>query len=132
MQLALLPREINRQSVLDALELRIGPANGLTVRELATEILGRPSSAGDERQLREVVVQLRLEGHPICATPAEGYHLAANAADLQRTCIHLAERSATGFRQVAAMNGKAMPDFYGQLGLPVPPAFDDQGGHDES
>lgn len=111
--------EITPQSVYDAVTKRIGPANGATVRELATEILGRPSTAGDERQLREAIVQLRMEGHAICATPGEGYHRAADAQDLQRTCIHLAKRSATGFRQVAAMNGKAMPDFYGQLGLPA-------------
>ena len=36
------------------------------------------------------------------------------------TCIHLTQRAITGLEQVAAMRRIAMPDLYGQLGLPVP------------
>lgn len=120
MQLALLPREITPQTVLEALLQRIGPANGATVRELASEVLGRTANAADERVLRTVITQLRRDGHPICSTPSEGYHHAANAADLQRTCLHLTHRAVTSLGQVAAMQRIALPDFYGQLGLPVP------------
>lgn len=119
-QLALLAREITPDTVLEALLQRVGPQNGATVRELASEVLGRPAKANDERLLRSVVVQLRRGGHPICSTPDEGYHHAANAADLQRTCLHLTHRAVTTLEQVAAMKRIALPDFYGQLGLPVP------------
>lgn len=122
MQLPLLQREITPDAVLDALSRRIGPANGATVQALASEILGRLSRPADERVLRQVVLQLRRQGHPVCSTPGEGYHHAANAADLQRTCLHLTHRAVTTLQTVAAMNRIAMPDFYGQLGLPSIPS----------
>lgn len=122
MQLALLPREITPASVLEALDKRIGPANGATVRQLASEVLGRPSTASDERLLRQVIVQLRRSGHPVCSTPDEGYHKAANAADLQRTCLHLLQRLETTSKQVAAMLRISAPELYGQFGLPIPTA----------
>lgn len=120
MQLALLAAEINPDTVLRAVLRRVGPANGATVRELATEILGTPSEPGDERLVRKVIEQLRDEGHPICSTPDEGYHHAADAADLERTCLFLTKRAVASLRKVAAMRRIALPDFYGQLGLPTP------------
>jgi hypothetical protein len=131
MQLALMANEITPDTVLAALARRIGPANGASVRELASEILGTRSDPADERRLRQVVVKLRRDGHPICATPDEGYHHAANAADLQRTCIHLTNRANTSYAQAAAMLGKSLPDLYGQLGLPIPPANDESQGDSE-
>lgn len=120
MQPALFANEITPDTVLAALSRRIGPANGATVRQLASEVLGTPSDAGDERLLRQVIVKLRRDGHPICATPDEGYHHAANADDLQRTCLHLTRRAVSSLEQVAAMKRLALPDLYGQLGLPTP------------
>lgn len=113
-------RDITPAAVLQALAGRIGPANGATVRQLAAQVVGDTPTAGDERAVRQAVVALRRAGHPICATPDEGYHHAANAEDLQRTCIHLTQRAVTGLAQVAAMQRVALPDLYGQLGLPVP------------
>lgn len=131
MQLALLPREITPQTVLEALLQRIGPANGASVRELASEVLGRPARPSDERVLRQVVMHLRNAGHPVCSTPDEGYHHAANAADLQRTCLHLTHRAVSSLEQVAAMQRIALPDFYGQLGLPAPINDEPQGDSHE-
>lgn len=123
-----LAREITPQTVLAALADRIGPANGATVRELAAQVIGGVPSAGDERAVRHAVVVLRRMGHAVCSTPDEGYHHAANAEDLQRTCVHLATRAITGLEQVAAMKRVALPDLYGQLGLPQP--GNDGDGHD--
>lgn len=120
MQLALLAAEINPDTVLRALLRRVGPANGATVRELATEILGTPSDPGDERKLRQVIEHLRSNGHPVCGTPEEGYHHMADEADLKRTCLFLTKRAMTTLRQVAAMLRVTLPDIYGQLGLPFP------------
>lgn len=112
--------EITPDAVLLALSRRVGPANGASVRQLASEILGTASDAADERLLRQVIVKLRRDGHAICATPDDGYHHAANADDLQRTCLHLTRRAVSSLEQVAAMKRVALPDLYGQLGLPVP------------
>ncbi|RPE81819.1 hypothetical protein [Vulcaniibacterium tengchongense] len=119
MQLPLLPGEITPETVLTALMRRVGPANGITAADLAEFITGRRNAA-DERRLRQVIEQLRLEGHAICATPDEGYHLAANADDLDRTCRFLVKRIEATARLVAAMKRVATPDLYGQLGLPIP------------
>lgn len=120
MQGSLFPREISPESVLEALARRVGAANGASARQLATEILGAPAEPGDERKLRQVIEHLRNGGHPVCATPEEGYHHAANAEDLNRTCVYLTRRAITSLRQVAAMKRLALPDLYGQLGLPNP------------
>lgn len=118
MQLALLPREITPDTVLSALQGRIGRANGMTAHELSTAITGRHSAA-DERRLRAVVEHLRCQGHAVCAHPRHGYYLAASAAELDETCAFLVERASTSLRQVAAMRRVAMPDLRGQLGLPI-------------
>lgn len=135
MQLPLLQREITPDTVLSALVRRVGAANGATAAQLAAEVLGGVAGAGDERLLRKAIEQLRMDGHPVCATPEEGYHLAANADDLNRTCLYLVKRLASTARQVAAMKNVALPDFYGQLGLPIPAndaQHDQQGVSDES
>ena len=131
MQLPLLSPEITPDTVLHALVRRVGPANGATVRQLASAILGTPSDPGDERLLRKVIEQLRNDGHPVCGTPEEGYHHAADAADLERTCVFLTKRAVTSLRQVAAMRRISLPDFYGQLGLPNPDETNEPGGFDE-
>ena len=120
MQPALFPREITPDTVLAALLLRVGPANGASATELASEVLGRDATASDERTLRSAIGKLCDEGHPICGVPEEGYHIAANAADLDRTCIHNLKRAMTTLRRVAAMRRKAVPDVYGQLGIELP------------
>lgn len=119
MQMQLLPREITPDTVLIALQRCIGAANGMTASQLALQITGRRHAA-DERRLRSVIGSLRLDGQPVCATPDDGYFLAATAEELNRTCVFLTKRGATSFRLVAAMKRVAMPDFYGQLGLPTP------------
>lgn len=119
MQLQLLPREITPDTVLIALQRCNGAANGMTASQLALQITGRQNAA-DERRLRSVIGSLRLDGHPVCATPDDGYFLAVTADELNRTCVFLTKRAATSFRQVAAMKRVALPDFFGQLGLPQP------------
>ena len=119
MQLALLPRELTPETVLLALQGRRGAANGITARDLVFVITQRMSGA-DERKLRQIIEKLRRDGHPICAHPAFGYHFAANAAELDRACSFLVDRAMTSLEQVGAMRRIALPDLYGQLGLPRP------------
>ena len=109
---------VSLNSVLAALRARVGQANGCTARELVLAISGR-FSAADERRLRQVVMALRLAGHPVCGTPDTGYFFAANAAELDRTCVWLYGRSMTTLRQVSAMKRVTLPDLRGQLGLPL-------------
>lgn len=126
MQLSLLPRQITPATVLAALQRRIGAANGMTAAQLVYAITDSGHTA-DERRLRQVIEQLRNEGHAICAHPAAGYYLAASADDINKTCAFLVGRAMTSLRQVSAMKHVALPDLYGQLGLPMPANQDQQG-----
>lgn len=127
MQLSLLPREITPETVLAALSGRVGEANGISASALSLQITGRHSAA-DERRLRTAIVKLRLDGYGICAMPESGYFMASTAEELNRACVFLAERGITTFQQIAAMKRVALPDLYGQLGLPAP----DHSANDES
>ncbi len=108
-------------NVLAALSRHIGAANGVTAARLAAEAGGLDSiqSHYAERQLREIVVQLRLDGHHVCATPEDGYFLAATAEELDRTCLFLHDRAMTTLKQIAAMKRISLPDLRGQLHLPT-------------
>ena len=110
---------ITPATVLDALRHRIGEANGITAAALAFALTARQHPA-DERKLRQAVEHLRRQGHEICAHPAAGYYFAGNAADLERTCLFLVNRAMTSLNQAAAMKRVAVPNLYGQLGLPMP------------
>lgn len=111
-------QDITPDTVLAALQGRVGAANGVTASALVLAIAGRPSAA-DERRLRGCTVFLRLRGYPLCSTPSDGYFIAANERELNATCRHLLNRAVTGMQQVAVLKQRAMPDLFGQLGLPL-------------
>lgn len=112
--------------------LRRGRANGLSVHELVCEIRNRlyfPGQPVDpqtvrqnlaqQRMVRMIVEQLRREGHPICATPRDGYFLAATAEELDETCNFLRERALTSLVQIAQLRRKPLPELMGQLALDI-------------
>lgn len=112
---------ITRAQLLEALRRHIGRAQGATARDLVCEITGcDPQSEGAaERELRAVVHDLRLEGHHVCAHPAEGYYMAASAEELDRTCLFLYSRAIKSLLQIARMKKVSDPDLRGQLRLPT-------------
>lgn len=113
--------DINKQQVLAELERHVGRENGLHVRDLVARILGtvRTTDAA-ARKVRDLVAELRAEGHRICAHPASGYYIAANTRELEDTCRFLLERASTSVNQIAAMKGCFAPDLYLQLGIKAP------------
>lgn len=115
---------LSTATVLSVLSRHIGRENGATAEQLVREISGfaepgQALAAVITRQLREAVVQLRLEGHHVCATPEHGYFLAASAEELDATCLFLHERAMTSLKQIAAMKKISLPDLRGQLHLPT-------------
>lgn len=100
--------------------LRVGSANGQTAEQLVLALVGRHSAAA-ERQLRDIIVALRVGGHAVCAEPTHGYYIAADSIELNRACDFLLARAMTSLRQISAMKRVAMPDLRGQLGLPLEP-----------
>lgn len=119
--------ELTATAVLQALSRHIGAKNGAhavtlaaeAVGEIGEEILTELEGSYYMRQLREIVVQLRLDGHHICATPEDGYFMAATPEELDRTCLFLHERAMTTLKQIAAMKRVSLPDLKGQLHLPT-------------
>jgi len=112
-------RPITPDTVLAALSRHIGAVNGVRADELVGEITGHASTPRDERDLRDMIVKLRNDGHHICAHPGGGYYLAATDAELDATCSFLFERAMTTLKQIAAMKRVSLPDLRGQLHLPT-------------
>jgi hypothetical protein len=115
---------ITTDRMLAVLSRHVGASNGITITQLVTEML-HPQAvdprelASLERTARELVVQLRLAGHHVCAHPARGYYMAASADELDAACAFLYERAMTSLAQVAAMKRVSLPDLRGQLQLPT-------------
>lgn len=109
---------LNPAIVFDALADHRGADRGISARQLVFQLLGHFSESG-ERHLRTVVEALRGEGLPVCAHPSHGYYIAENATEIDQTCLFLYHRAMTSLKQVAAMKRVALPDFRGQLQLPI-------------
>ena len=106
-----------QHAVLAALRKHIGRNNGTTARDLVDELRGAGETLS-ERDLRMVVVDLRLQGHHVCAHPSAGYFLAANEQELEDTVEFLRQRALRSLEQIAAMNRVSLPDLMGQMRLP--------------
>lgn len=106
--------------VLSALRNHIGRDRGITARGLVFEVNGVTASpAINERDLRHIVVALRLQGHHVCAHPTSGYYLAETVEELQEATKFLKDRAISSLQQVAAMEQVSLPDLFGQLHLPT-------------
>lgn len=110
--------ELTYHSLLQALRSHIGRERGVTASELVREILGA-SRPADERRLRDLVVELRLQGHHVCAHPSSGYFLAANPEELEETCAFLRARAMQSLQQCSRMQRISIPDLVGQMHLPT-------------
>jgi hypothetical protein len=110
---------ITRDALLLVLSRHIGKRNGVTATALCREVLGTEPDKADERHLRDVVVELRLNGHHVCAHPSHGYFLAKTPEELDETCGFLHDRAMCSLTQVAAMKRVSVPDLRGQLKLPT-------------
>lgn len=110
---------ITRDALLATLRHHIGRSRGVTVTALGRELLGSEPSRGHERLIRRLVVELRCEGHHICAHPVDGYYLAETSEELDQTIAFLRDRAMASLEQIAAMKRIALPDLFGQLHLPT-------------
>lgn len=111
---------ITRITLKNALAHHIGARNGISARELVREITKSSDvNPAGERRLRDLIVEMRIEGQHICATPTNGYFMAETTAELEKTCSHLKSRAMTGLMQVSAMTRISLPDLVGQQKLPT-------------
>lgn len=109
-----------QHQLLATLRRHIGRGNGVTARALVAQVnFVARCDLINERDLRHLVVELRLQGHHVCAHPAHGYYIAANDEELTESLKYLTDRAMSSLRQVAAMKRVSMPDLFGQLHLPT-------------
>jgi hypothetical protein len=112
--------QITPSTVLAELQHHIGSANGIHVRELVQRITGQlHTTDGQERKVREIVTELRMDGQHVCGHPATGYFMAETPEELQDTCEFLYQRAMTGLTQISRMKNVSLPDLRGQLHLPT-------------
>ncbi|WP_454908412.1 hypothetical protein [Variovorax gossypii] len=112
--------QITQTQLLAELQSHIGKENGVHVDEMVRRITGQLTDADmHARRVRSLVTELRKQGFQICATPSEGYFVAATAEELDETCTFLYDRAMTTLMQISRMKGIAMPDLRGQLHLPT-------------
>lgn len=105
--------------LLAVLSGHIGAENGISVERLAWRLFGPGATARDQRRIRHLVVELRRDGHHVCADPAHGYYIAENDDELDSTCKFLLARAMTSLTQISAMKRVSMPDLAGQFRIPL-------------
>lgn len=112
--------QITPEQVLAELGHHQGKAGGIHVRDLVMRITGQlANSEAQERSVRKLVTDLRMEGHPICAHPATGYFMAATAEELDETCNFLRSRAMSSLKAESRLRSISMGELLGQLHLPV-------------
>lgn len=102
---------VTRHDLLAALRSHIGKNNGVSARALALRL------NCEERHVRALVTELRLEGEHVCGHPRDGYYMAATDDELTETLEFLKSRALGSLKLISAMKKVSMPDLCGQLHL---------------
>lgn len=90
---------LNHRSVLALLQAHQGRAFGLTAREAVTKLCGQ-CPAAKARQFRQLVMDLRDRGWPICSTAADGYYWPSGEAELKAALNWQRSRAIATLRQI--------------------------------
>ena len=97
-------QHITTDQLLSALSHHKGQSKGIHVRELAMQVYGELTVTGaQERAVRKLVNDLRMDGQPICAHPAHGYFIADCQADLDHTINFLHARAMSSLLAVSRL-----------------------------
>ena len=99
--------------LLQLLAGHIGRGNGAGVAQLAAGL------QMSEREVRKLVVALRLDGVAVCGTPKSGYFIAATAEEMQETIEFLKHRALHTLTLASCMSKVPLPDLLGQLHVPT-------------
>lgn len=107
---------ITPDQVLSELMHHTGKAKGIHVRDLAARITGQlDNTEAVERNVRKLVADLRLEGHPICGHPSTGYFLAETAEELDETCKFLRSRAMSSLKAESRLRQISVAELLGQF-----------------
>lgn len=89
----------------------IGKANGATASALSAAL------GVTTRAVRHLVTELREDGTAVCGTPRDGYFIAANAEELERTLAFLRSRAMHSLTLESRLRRMPLADLVGQLRL---------------
>lgn len=104
---------VTTDQLLTVLSSHIGKGNGIGVKPLAQQL------GTNERQVRQLISDLRDDAHAICGTPAHGYYIAATSEELEETCSFLHNRALTSLTLESRLRKIPLVDLIGQLHLPT-------------
>lgn len=99
--------------LLTVLARHQGRGNGIAVKALATQL------EITDRQVRELVSDLRMSGHAICGHPRDGYYIAETSEEMEETCQFLRNRAMHSLQLESRLRKIPMPDLLGQLHVPT-------------
>lgn len=99
--------------LLTVLSRHTGRGNGIAVKALAVEL------DITERQVRELVSDLRMSGHAVCGHPRDGYYIAETPEEMEETCQFLRNRAMHSLQLESRLRNIPMPDLLGQLHVPT-------------
>jgi predicted DNA-binding transcriptional regulator YafY len=94
----------NTNQLLTILMGHKGKGNGIRAKQLAG-LLGVP-----EREVRKMMSDLRMDEHPICGTPSDGYYMAATWEELEETCRFHRSRAGHSMKIEAALRKISLVD----------------------
>lgn len=112
---------ITPDQVVAQLAFHRGQAKGIHVKALVMHITGQLTTTdAQERSVRKLVNDLRMEGHPICAHPAHGYFLAETKAELEHTCNFLRSRAMNSLMAESRLRRISITSLINKLAEPDP------------
>jgi len=106
-------KTVTKVDLATLLQAHIGADRGITAKAIA-EALGT-----NERSVRELVTELRMDERAVCGHPATGYFIARTKAEIDETCAFLRSRAMRSLVLEAKLRGMPLADLVGQLRLPT-------------
>ncbi len=101
----------DKNQLLALLSRHIGEAAGITAEQI-TLAIGVP-----KRRVRTMVSELRLDGVAVCGHPRDGYYIASNSDEVERTCRFLRSRALHSLTLESKLRHVPLPDLLGQMRL---------------
>lgn len=101
----------DKDRLLTLLSRHIGEDRGITAEQITLAI------CVPKRRVRTLVSELRLDGVAVCGHPRDGYYIAANSEEVERTCQFLRSRALHSLTLESKLRHVPLPDLLGQLRL---------------
>jgi hypothetical protein len=106
-------------AVIELLRNQVGRESALKAPEIVEIVTNQRSNINAERNLREIVKVLCLEGWPICSSSYHGYWWAGSVGEVEEVCGALHSRAVSSLARIGKLKRVAIPILAGQMTLPL-------------